>query len=45
MNSNTPVAQALRGLTPGEEGALELPDQSRQKLRVLKVQRDNESLG
>lgn len=40
INEQTPLAQALLGLSPGDVGDLEIPGQKTRKLRVLKIQRD-----
>ena len=45
INENTPLAQALLGLAPGEEGLLEIAGRSVRRLQVIKVQRQNELLG
>lgn len=44
VNEQTPLAQALLGLSPGDVGELEVPGQTGKQLRVLKVQRQAELL-
>lgn len=44
VNEQTPLAQALLGLSPGDVGDLEIPGQKTRQLRVLKVQRQEELL-
>ncbi len=39
VNENTPLAQALLGLSPGEDGDFVSPDQKMRTIRVLKVER------
>lgn len=45
VNEETPLAQALLGLSPGDVGLLEIPGQKPRQLRVLKIQRQEELLG
>lgn len=40
VNENTPLAKALLGLSPGEEGILEAPGGRSRALQVIKVQRE-----
>ena len=42
VNENTPLAQALLGLAPGDEGVLEVAGQRSRRIRVIKVQRQEE---
>ncbi|ABE43883.1 DUF4011 domain-containing protein [Polaromonas sp. JS666] len=44
VNEETPLAQALLGLSPGDVGELEVAGQKNRQLRVLKVQRQEELL-
>ncbi len=44
INEETPLAQALLGLSPGDVGILEIPGQKPRQLRVLKIQRLEELL-
>jgi transcription elongation GreA/GreB family factor len=44
VNENTPLARALLGLAPGDEGVLEVPGARPRVLRVIKVQRQEELL-
>ena len=39
VNEETPLAQALLGVSPGEVGILEIPGQKPRQLQVLKIQR------
>ncbi|UGA39680.1 GreA/GreB family elongation factor [Chromobacterium haemolyticum] len=39
VNENAPLALALLGLSPGDEGVLEVPGGRNRVLQVLKVQR------
>jgi transcription elongation GreA/GreB family factor len=39
INEKTPVAQALMGLSPGEENELKIPGRSSKTIRLLKIQR------
>lgn len=45
INEQTPLAQALLGLSPGDVGVLDVPGQRNRQLRVIKVQRQEELLG
>lgn len=42
VNEETPLAQALVGLSPGDIGELEVGGPRNRQLRVLKVQRQEE---
>jgi len=44
VNESTALAQALLGLSPGDEGVLEVPGGRARVLRVIKVQRQEELL-
>lgn len=44
INENTPLAQALLGLSPGDEGVLQVPSGRHRVLRVIKIQRKEEFL-
>lgn len=44
VNENAPLAQALLGLAPGDEGLLEIAGQRSRRIRVIKVQRQEELL-
>jgi transcription elongation GreA/GreB family factor len=44
VNEQTPLAQALLDLSPGEIGELKVAGQRNRQLRVLKVQRQEELL-
>ena len=44
VNEQTPLAQALLGLSPGDIGDMEIPGQRARQLRVLKIQRQEELL-
>lgn len=44
VNEQTPLAQALLGLSPGDVGELQIPGQKARQLRVLKIQRQEELL-
>lgn len=44
VNENTTLAQALLGLSPGDEGILDVPGGRSRVLRVIKVQRQEELL-
>jgi transcription elongation GreA/GreB family factor len=44
VNEQTPLAQALLDLSPGDIGELEVAGQRNRQLRVLKVQRQEELL-
>ncbi|MDY0013253.1 MAG: GreA/GreB family elongation factor [Rhodocyclaceae bacterium] len=44
VNENAPLAQALLGLAPGDEGLLDIPVQRARRIRVIKVQRQEELL-
>lgn len=44
VNEQTPLAQALLGLSPGDVGVLEVAGQRNRQLRVIKVQRQEELL-
>ena len=44
VNENAPLALALLGLSPGDEGVLEVPGGRSRVLRVIKVQRQEELL-
>lgn len=44
VNEQTPLAQALLGLSPGDVGELAVAGQKTRQLRVLKVQRQEELL-
>jgi transcription elongation GreA/GreB family factor len=44
VNEETPLAQALLGLSPGDVGALSEPGKKLRQLHVLKVQRQEELL-
>lgn len=45
INENTPLAQALLGLAPGDEGLLAIAGHGARRVRVIKVQRQEELLG
>ncbi len=42
VNEDAPIAQALLGLSQGEEGILDIPGGKKRHLRVIKVQRQEE---
>jgi len=42
INEQTPVAQALLGLSPGDIGDLQVDGQKTRQLRVLKIQRQDD---
>lgn len=44
VNEQTPIAQALLGLSPGEVSDLAIPGQKARQMRVLKIQRLEELL-
>jgi very-short-patch-repair endonuclease len=44
VNENAPLAQVLLGLAPGDEGEMPLAGQRSRRLRVIKVQRQEELL-
>jgi len=44
VNENAPLAQALLGLAPGDEGLLDISGQRPRQIRVIKVQRQEELL-
>ncbi|MGB4767385.1 MAG: GreA/GreB family elongation factor [Rugosibacter sp.] len=44
VNENAPLAQVLLGLAPGDEGLLEISGQRSRRIRVIKVQRQEELL-
>lgn len=44
VNEQTPLAQALLGLSPGDVGELHIPGQNPRPLKVLKIQRQEELL-
>jgi transcription elongation GreA/GreB family factor len=44
INENAPLAQALLGLAPGDEGVLDIPGQRTRQIRVIKIQRQEELL-
>ncbi|MEF8720263.1 MAG: AAA domain-containing protein [Candidatus Accumulibacter necessarius] len=44
VNENAPLAQVLLGLSPGDEGELDIAGQRTRKFRVIKVQRQQELL-
>ena len=44
VNEETPLAQALLGLSPGDVGTLDIPGQKSRQLHVLKIQRQEELL-
>ena len=44
VNEQTPLAQALLGLSPGDSGDMEIHGQKARQLRVLKIQRQEELL-
>lgn len=44
VNEQTPLARALLGLSPGDVGVLEIPGQPPRRLRMLKIQRQDELL-
>jgi len=44
VNENTTLAQALLGLSPGDDGVLEIPGGRTRVLRVIKIQRQEELL-
>ena len=44
VNEETPLAQALLGMSPGDIGILEIPGQKPRQLHVLKIQRQEELL-
>lgn len=44
INEETPLAQALLGLSPGDVGTLDIPGQKSRQLHVLKIQRQEELL-
>ncbi len=44
VNENAPLAQALLGLAPGDEGVLDISGQRSRRIRVIKVQRQEELL-
>lgn len=44
VNEETPLAQALLGLPPGDVGTLVIPGQKSRQLRVLRIQRQEELL-
>lgn len=39
VNENTPLAQALLGLSPGEDSDFASPDRKVRLIRVLKIER------
>ena len=44
VNENAPLAQVLLGLSSGDEGDLEIAGQRSRRIRVIKVQRQEELL-